>query len=334
MKLATYRRGDAAPRLGLVFAERGLLLDVAAWDAARGADNGAHGGAPAYQSMQALIDAGDGQASNPALERLRPLGPDQPAVKPHLHALDDLQLLAPLPRPLQIRDCSLSEAHVRNAPVGLATLVPAPPGAATSIPPSGQVPDVYRQLPIYYISNRMSVIGPDEAVRWPAYSATVDFELELGLILGQTIRDVKAADADRCIFGWTIFNDLSARDRQRHEMAGFLGPTKGKSFDQGNVLGPWIVTADELGDIETLNVEVRVNGETWARTQPRDNLHAARDVLAYISQSETLHAGEVIGLGTVGGCCGLEIGRLPTRGDLIELYVDRIGVLRNRILPD
>ena len=115
-------------------------------------------------------------------------------------------------------------------------------------------------------------------------------------------------------------------------MQGRLGPAKGKSFDGANVMGPWIVTPDELGDPQTLNVEVRVNGETRARATRRDMLFSFAGVLAYASQDETIHAGEVFGSGTVGNCCGLEIGRFLESGDTIELHVDRIGVLRNTVV--
>jgi 2-keto-4-pentenoate hydratase/2-oxohepta-3-ene-1,7-dioic acid hydratase in catechol pathway len=115
-------------------------------------------------------------------------------------------------------------------------------------------------------------------------------------------------------------------------MQGRLGPAKGKSFDGSNVLGPWIVTADEIGDPQTLKVEVRVNGETRATGDTRDMLFPFEAILAYASQDETIHAGEVFGSGTVGNCCGLEIGRFLESGDIVELSVERIGVLSNTVL--
>ena len=115
-------------------------------------------------------------------------------------------------------------------------------------------------------------------------------------------------------------------------MAGRLGPAKGKSFDGANVLGPWIVTPDELGDPQTLNVEVRVNGETRAKGTTANMLFTFPQILAYASEDETIFAGEVFGSGTVGNCCGLEIGRFLESGDTIELHVDRVGVLRNRVV--
>ncbi len=131
--------------------------------------------------------------------------------------------------------------------------------------PLEDLPAVYRELPIYYITNRFTVVGPGATVLWPRYSNVMDYELEVAIVTKRTRANIPAREAGAHIFGYTIFNDFSARDRQAVEMQGRLGPAKGKSFDGGNALGPWIVTPDELGDPQTLNVEVRVNGETRAR---------------------------------------------------------------------
>jgi 2-keto-4-pentenoate hydratase/2-oxohepta-3-ene-1,7-dioic acid hydratase in catechol pathway len=203
----------------------------------------------------------------------------------------------------------------------------APPPAATA----ADIDPVYRERPIYYLTNHMSVAGPDSVVRWPAYSRVADYELELAVIIGRTGSDIAAAEAAEHIFGYTIYNDFSARDIQMREMAGRLGPAKGKSFDGGNVLGPWIVTSDELPDPTALAVRVRVNGEERAHATTGGMLFSFPEIIAYVSQSETLYAGEVIGSGTVGGCCGLEIGRFLHDADVIELDIDGIGTLRNRI---
>jgi 2-keto-4-pentenoate hydratase/2-oxohepta-3-ene-1,7-dioic acid hydratase in catechol pathway len=205
-------------------------------------------------------------------------------------------------------------------------------GAAAKIQAEPDVPPVYRQLPVYYITNRFSVVGPDTTVTWPRYSELMDFELEFGVYIGKPAKNVTAANAKDYIFGYTIFNDFSARDQQVIEMQGRLGPTKGKSFDMGNSMGPWIVTPDELGDPEKMNVEVRVNGETWAKNTTADMLHTFEKMIEHISKDETLYPGEFIGSGTVGNCCGLEQDRFLKDGDTIELHVDKIGVLRNKVV--
>ena len=120
-------------------------------------------------------------------------------------------------------------------------------------------------MPIYYITNRFTVVGPGVTVKWPHYSKVMDYELEVGVVTRRTRSNIPTEEAGAHIFGYTIFNDFSARDRQGVEMQGRLGPAKGKSFDGSNALGPWIVTPDELGDPQTLNVEVRFNGETRAK---------------------------------------------------------------------
>ena len=114
-------------------------------------------------------------------------------------------------------------------------------------------------------------------------------------------------------------------------MAGRLGPAKGKSFDGANVLGPWIVTPDEVGDPYDLRMAARVNGETRCTNRTRDMLFSFEEIIAHMSRDETLFAGEFIGSGTVGNGCGLETGRFLEHGDEIELEVETIGVLRNRV---
>ena len=158
----------------------------------------------------------------------------------------------------------------------------------------------------------------------------MDYELEMGCVIGTTGRDISREDARSHIFGFTIFNDFSARDTQGMEMESGLGPSKSKDFDNANVLGPWIVTIDEFYPDDAA-MTVRVNGEV--RSSGRSNTMTVKfeDLIAFISTSETLHAGEILGSGTVGGGCGLEAGKLLADGDVIELEIEGIGVLRNKV---
>lgn len=324
MKLATYLADDGH-RLGVVDTERAIVFDAFA---ASCAQNGA--GDERLRSMDALIAAGP-----EALAELRRLEAACAPQGTFAIALSQVRLLAPLPVPAQIRDCSVFERHIRDGAAGMARLKASLEGRPPPEPAGGDgVPEVYRQRPVYYISNRFNVVGPDATVVWPSYSATMDFELEIAAVIGRGGRDIDKHQAAEHIFGYTVFNDFSARDRQGDEMAGWLGPTKGKSFDGGNAFGPWIVTPDELGDYHDLTVCVRVNGEPWIRTDMRGMLHGFEDMIAYISCDETLHPGEIIGSGTVGGCCGLELGRFLSDGDVIELDVGRIGILRNIVKID
>lgn len=312
MKLATFhdQRGS---RVGVVRADEGRVFDLTA-------------AAPEFADMGALIAAGPD-----ALARARDLSSRPGAAT---LPLDAVTLRAPLPRPLQMRDAMSYATHIRQSGAGvrrLAAHLAGDAGAAAKIVPAAEIDPVYRERPIYYITNSLTIGGPESVVRWPRYSRVADFELEVAAVIGRTGRDIGAAEAPAHIFGYTIFNDFSARDIQMQEMRGRLGPAKGKSFDGGNVLGPWIVTADEIPDPQALSVEVRVNGEVWARNTTADMLFGWADLIAYLSRDETLYAGEVIGSGTVGNCTGLELGRFLHDGDVIELQVERIGVLRNRI---
>jgi 2-keto-4-pentenoate hydratase/2-oxohepta-3-ene-1,7-dioic acid hydratase in catechol pathway len=176
------------------------------------------------------------------------------------------------------------------------------------------------------------VRGTDTTVRWPRYSSVMDYELELGVFTKGTAANIPPARAMEHIFGYTIFNDLSARDVQQVEMEGRLGPAKGKSFDGGNILGPWIVTPDEIGDPYKLKMQARVNSELRSSSVSEGMLFSFEELIAFISQDETLVAGEFIGSGTVGNGCGLELGKLLEDGDLIELEIEKIGVLRNRVV--
>jgi len=317
MKLATFEAGGKQ-RIGVVDTQKKEILDLAA----------ASGGNAAFADMLALIHAGAGGLAE--AKRLAGEWKKDAAV-----ALDGAKLLAPIPVPPQMRDASVYATHVKNAPRGMQRyLARKAQGeeAAAKIQAEPDVPPVYRQLPVYYITNRFSVIGPDTTVQWPRYSELMDFELEFGVYISKPAKNVSAANAKDYIFGYTIFNDFSARDQQVIEMQGRLGPTKGKSFDMGNAMGPWIVTPDELGNPEAMNVEVRVNGEVWAKNTTADMLHNFDKMIEHISKDETLHPGEFIGSGTVGNCCGLEQDRFLKDGDTIELYVDKIGTLRNKVV--
>ena len=163
-------------------------------------------------------------------------------------------------------------------------------------------------------------------------SSQLDFELEFGCFIGKPGRDISKAHAREHIFGYTIFNDVSARDEQMKEMPGQLGPGKGKDFDTGNILGPCLVTADEIGNPYRLKMEVRVNGERWGGGNSRDMRWKFEDCIAHASRSETMVSGEFFGSGTVGSGCGLEQMRFLKPGDVVEMEVEGIGVLRNRFV--
>jgi 2-keto-4-pentenoate hydratase/2-oxohepta-3-ene-1,7-dioic acid hydratase in catechol pathway len=142
-------------------------------------------------------------------------------------------------------------------------------------------------------------------------------------------RDVDRESAGEHIFGFTVMNDFSARDIQAREMTAWLGPAKGKDF--ATALGPCIVTADEVGTNPDLEMICRVNGEEWGRARSSEAYWSWADMLVHVSNGEDVHPGDVYGSGTPGGCCGLDLGRYLEPGDVVELDIEHIGVLRNRI---
>lgn len=276
---------------------------------------------PELASMEAIIAGGER-----ALDRVRSLIRDVPdRIAP-----DSVRWLSPLPRPAQIRDFLVFEEHMKMAGWRGAQLR-ATWGAPPAPPEPMPIPPIWYDQPIYYKGNRFAVAGPDSTVDWPTFSKVIDYELEIACVIGVGGRDITAADAHKHIFGYTIFNDLTARDAQFREMQGPLGPAKGKDFDGANVLGPVIVTADELADLSQLKMQARVNGELWSDGTVGTMHWSFGDIIQHVSASETLHPCEVLGSGTVGGGCGLELGRFMKHGDIVELTIDRIGTLRTTI---
>jgi 2-keto-4-pentenoate hydratase/2-oxohepta-3-ene-1,7-dioic acid hydratase in catechol pathway len=226
----------------------------------------------------------------------------------------DVRLLAPL-RPRSLRDFLAFEGHLKGALGRLGR----------------EIPDEWYEVPAYYKGMPDTVIGPDEEIPWPAWTERLDHELELAAVVGRRCRDVPASEAAGVIFGYTIWNDVSARDVQTRELPIGMGPAKAKDWDGSNVLGPCLVTADEL-DAGDLAMSVRVNGETWGRDTSASMHHTFADMIAYASRDQTLYPGEVFGSGTAAGGSGLELDRRLNPGDVVELEIEGIGTLRNRIV--
>ncbi len=229
--------------------------------------------------------------------------------------VDGARLLAPL-RPRSLRDFLAFEGHLRGALGRLGR----------------PIPDEWYEVPAYYKGMPDTVIGPEDEIPWPSYTDKLDHELELAAVIGRRARDVAAADAADMIFGYTIWNDLSARDVQARELPVGMGPGKAKDWDGSNVFGPCIVTADEI-DPHDVDLEVRINGERWGGDNTKAMHHTFESMIAYASQGLTLRAGEVLGSGTATGGSGLELDRWLEPGDEIEMEASGIGVLRNRVGP-
>jgi 2-keto-4-pentenoate hydratase/2-oxohepta-3-ene-1,7-dioic acid hydratase in catechol pathway len=194
---------------------------------------------------------------------------------------------------------------------------------------AGDVPEEWHKLPVHWKGNPDTVFGPEDEVPWPAYTEKLDFELELGAVVGRRGRPRDVEEAAGYIAGYTIFNDWSARDVQLREMSVGIGPGIGKDF--ATSLGPCIATVDEF-DFDGARLTARVNGERWSDGAMGPMRFSFAEVLVHLAQAQELRPGDVIGSGTVGGGCGMELDRWLVDGDLVELEVDGIGVLRNRVV--
>ena len=199
-------------------------------------------------------------------------------------------------------------------------------------PAKVDVPRIWYEEPVYYKCNRFAVVGTGTDVICPSYCKKFDYELEFGIVLGKRGKNITRETARDYIFGYCIFNDFSARDQQMREMQSQLGPTKGKDFDTGNVLGPWLVTADEIADPYALTMTAKVNGVEWSRGVSGDMHHKFEDILVHVSRDETVYPGEFLGSGTVGSGCGLEHGKFLAIGDTVELEVTGLGRLTNMVV--
>lgn len=236
--------------------------------------------------------------------------------------LSEVQLHSPILRPTTLRDAYAFEKHVK----------------AANSNRGREVPEEWYKYPIFYFTNPGNVFGPDDEIPYPSYTNELDYELEIAVVVGKPGNDIQPEAAPSHIFGYTIFNDWSARDVQREEMRVGLGPAKGKDF--ASSLGPCIVTADELADKATgrpgvydLEMRARVNGTEKSHGHFKDIHWSFGDILARASQSVALVPGDVIGSGTVGTGCLLELtkakGPWLQEGDEVELEISGIGVLKN-----
>ena len=192
-----------------------------------------------------------------------------------------------------------------------------------------EVPPAWYQMPIYYKGNHRSLLGHDQQLTWPRYSQKMDYELELACIIGKGGIDVPEDEAEGCIGGYAVMNDWSARDIQMEEMSVGLGPGKGKDF--ATSIGPWVVTPDEFNPRDA-RMTARINGELWSEGNIGQIHWSFPKMIAHVSMDEDLYPGDILGSGTVGGGCGLELDRWLQPGDVVELEVEGIGVLRNRVV--
>jgi len=246
----------------------------------------------------------------------------------HVHRFmtrtEDAGIKAPIPNPPTLRDFYAFEDHVKTA------------RARRGLP----MPQEWYEFPAFYYSNPHVIYGPEADIPYPSYTKTLDYELEVACIIGRGGIDIPEAEAESHIAGYTIMNDWSARDVQVGEMKIGLGPAKAKDF--ATSLGPWLVTPDELQDRKTgpgkfnLKMTAKVNNKQFS-TGNMDRMHwSFPQMIARASQSVQLQPGEVFGSGTVGTGSllelGLEVHPWLKLGDTVELEIERLGVLRNKVI--
>ncbi|BDH62670.1 2-hydroxyhepta-2,4-diene-1,7-dioate isomerase [Lysinibacillus sp. PLM2] len=243
-----------------------------------------------------------------------------------IYSKDEIKIHAPIKNPPTIRDFLSFEEHFRNS---LNASISVDDSKNGTVSLGGTVPKVWYERPIYYKTVASTIIGTEEECVWPAYSKVRDYELEFACVIGKRAENVTASEASNYIAGFLIYNDFTARDTQLSEMEGRLGPAKGKDFC--TAMGPYLVTVDEIENVYNLSMTARVNGEVWSQGSTSTMYRTFEDIIEYVSQSEPLVPGDILGSGTVGRGCGLELGKFLNDGDIIELEVEGLGVLRNQI---
>jgi 2-keto-4-pentenoate hydratase/2-oxohepta-3-ene-1,7-dioic acid hydratase in catechol pathway len=225
----------------------------------------------------------------------------------------EIQLCSPLPRPNSLRDYMVVEEHMRNC-------------VAKGMLPS--IPEEWFNIPAYYKGNVDEIYGPDDVVPWPSYTDKLDYELEVCAVIGAPGRNIAAADAARHIVGYTLYNDWSARDIQKREMS--IGIGAGVSKDFGSSIGPCIATPDEF-DRDHAPLQARIDGEVWSDGVLGTMRFSFEEIIEWTSRDQTMQPGDLLGSGTIGRGCGVELDRWLTPGCTVELEAAGIGILRNTV---
>lgn len=298
MRFATYIESPGgAPHLGLVLGERIVNIAAAATSLGLGAT---------HDDLAGFVAAGA-----PALELARTIGARFEDDATAGIALESVRLLAPIPHPARNVVCvGLNYAdHVAESKSVVGGDAPA--------------------YPVFFTKPPSCVIGPGDEIPWHGHISTaIDWEVELAVIIGREGRDIAEARALEYVFGYTVANDVTARDLQQRHGQWY----KGKGLDGFCPLGPIVVTHDEIGDPQRLDIGLRVNGVEKQRSNTSHQIFPVARLIAGWSAGMTLFAGDMLLTGTPSG---VGIGRKPPEflkpGDLVEAEVEGIGVLRNTV---
>lgn len=240
--------------------------------------------------------------------------------------------------PVSFRDFMLYEQHVVGASRGMARrYLPGVAGLAAAYERStrrvfpGYRPNrLWREQPIYYFGNPLTFVPSGTPIAAPRYARHLDYELELGCVLGRPLRDATPEEADTAIVALVVVNDLSARDVQLREMRSGFGPQKSKHF--ASSLSATLVPRTAVGALDALSAWVRIDGELVATSSTGGWWHSIAEAIAHASASEQLYPGELFATGTLPGCCGLENGRLLAPNQHLELGIADVGTIEHRIV--
>jgi len=237
-----------------------------------------------------------------------------------VYAREEIRLLAPIPQPVSFRDAGGFLGHVRKVT------------AKSDDPRAKLTLDMLEVSPLFITYAPTSFRGTDVDVLWPNYSDVLDYEIEIAAVIGRKGINIPESEAKAYIAGYTVYNDVSARDFQIVEMTAPFGAGKGKNWDGGNLIGPYLVTADEFEPEQSHAMIVRINGAEISRASTTEMTNKFPKIVSFLSQEQTLYPGEMVGSATPEGGSGMEQARLLDQGDVLELEIEGIGVLRNRFM--
>ncbi len=247
--------------------------------------------------------------------------------------LDKVEILPPLYPPAALLDFGLSPRHMKNSALTLMKYEkkwPIRPVIRSLIKFFYSDKNASYK---YYKGNHNSVTGHQDLIQWPAFTSYLDIEPELGVIVGNARHNMPWEEIDSAIAGYTIFNDLSARDVQWPEMKGMFGPTSCKDFKTSNGIGPFIVSRDEVSDPLDLQVTVNIGDRLYFQGNTSEYSRTPREVIYYLTRYQDIAPGTLIGMGTIPGCCGLDRDEWLLPGEHVQIGMDNLGIL-NQVITD
>jgi len=267
--------------------------------------------------MLSLLDAGEPalRATRSLVDKVSSFIEDRPG--PPLHKasvilpLAEIRLTAPIPRPRKNLICLGLNYHDHWAET------------------AGRRGEPLPSVPVFFTKSPTAVIGPFDDIVYPSTTAELDYEVELAVVIGRRGKDISRRDAFNYVAGYTILNDVSARDLQRRHQQWF----RSKSLDTFAPLGPYLVTRDEIEDPHGLNMELTVNDETRQKSSTGNMVFKIPEIIEILSQDMTLEPGDIIGTGTP---AGVALGMSPPRylkvNDVVEARIEELGHIRNRVV--